>query len=790
MTKIKLFIGSVAIFIVGSISAYRLWGHKLIRAMYEGRSIDILNQLMASQNTYPLSFFLDVADRIFYSLLVAGPLFLCLILIVLRGKRNYSDSFVAERAAQHVASLETYSNKYIGAWILIAAALSLFAELAIIRLHGAFFQLFAYFKNISLLSCFLGLGIGYARGGNKKLLTPFVMPLMALQIVALYVLRLSPVERLFQNPISEQLGFGIQQASTTGHVIIVYVFLVIVFTFNALTFIPLGQLVSHFMLRTEKLVAYSWNLLGSLLGIILFSFVSFIWAPPGVWIGIVAAGTCLFLYKELRTLVPTVIATSVLLILFALPFHLNQYDVYSPYQLLTLVYKKDGPVIKSANTYYQTVLNLRKDVIENNERLVAWEASYSFPYTIKEKKDAVLVVGSGTGNDVAAALRNEVGHVDAVEIDPAIVRFGKELHPEFPYQAENVTVHINDARAYLEATHKTYDLIVYGLLDSHTLLSGRSGGIRLDSYVYTVEGFRAARRALNEDGLISLTFIAMNPKISKKLFGMLTEAFDGREPVVYKTTNDESLTFLASESDKVLDGITHSAFHDVTDDVRSVIADVDLSTDNWPFFYMPVRKYPLTYVMMLALLFCLSLLFIQTHLPKSERAFSFPCFFLGAGFMLLETKGITELSLLYGSTWVVISVVIAAILSMAFLANTIILKLHRPLHPVLVYGCLFCALIAGYVCTFISLHVVSPVVAKVVATTILTLPLFFAGFAFSNELKRAPSVAVALSSNLLGAMLGGFFEYNAMCFGFRALYILALCMYFFAFLAALRYQKT
>jgi hypothetical protein len=72
-----------------------------------------------------------------------------------------------------------------------------------------------------------------------------------------------------------------------------------------------------------------------------------------------------------------------------------------------------------------------------------------------------------------------------------------------------------------------------------------------------------------------------------------------------------------------------------------------------------------------------------------------------------------------------------------------------------------------------------------VRTVVLTLPLFFAGLAFSTEMKRAMSVAVALSSNLLGAMLGGCLEYNAMYFGYRSLYVLALVVYAAALVASL-----
>jgi hypothetical protein len=66
---------------------------------------------------------------------------------------------------------------------------------------------------------------------------------------------------------------------------------------------------------------------------------------------------------------------------------------------------------------------------------------------------------------------------------------------------------------------------------------------------------------------------------------------------------------------------------------------------------------------------------------------------------------------------------------------------------------------------------------RLLRTGIITLPLFFAGLAFSTELRRSVSVGVALSSNLLGAMLGGCLEYNAMYFGYRSLYVVALVIY-------------
>ena len=53
-------------------------------------------------------------------------------------------------------------------------------------------------------------------------------------------------------------------------------------------------------------------------------------------------------------------------------------------------------------------------------------------------------------------------------------------------------------------------------------------------------------------------------------------------------------------------------------------------------------------------------------------AFSmFSFFFLGGGFMLVETKAITELGLLFGNTWQVVGITIISVLVMAWLANSL-----------------------------------------------------------------------------------------------------------------------
>ena len=690
---------------------------------------------------------------------------------------------------------DTVSPQFIGPAIVISAGLSLFLELAVIRWQVSIIPLLAFYKNFGILSCFAGLGLGYALAQRRTIPLLFVIPLLGLQIVSQLILKFALGADLLADtvasPISEQVNMGVITARTSLQIFVVYFTLAGIFLLTALTFIPLGQIAGRFMTRTtSNLRAYGYNLAGSLGGVVAMQVMSYLWTPPLVWFGLAFGALLPFLAVTRRILLFSATAVALILIAMAWPAGIELQQVYSPYQLIEREYTPDGLMhIRAAGHTFQTAHNLSTDFVKTSDDLSVQRLAkyYELPYIAVGEAESVAVVGSGTGNDVAAALRMGVAMVDAVEIDPAVLELGRLYHPERPYDDPRVQMIVDDARSHFRTTRSNYDLIVYGLLDSHTVLS-HSSSVRLDSFVYTVEGFREARARLSNDGVISLSFFVLTPELAKKIYGMLEEAFDGRPPVALRSTYNPYFLFLQGRDHAVtLDQsvLDEAEYIDVSQEMADYPEEIDLATDDWPFFYMPRRVYPYSYVWLLGMFLALTLLLVGSFFRERPEFNHSTFFFLGAGFMLIETKGITELGLTFGNTWQVIGIVIAGVLIMAFLANLAVARLGLK-RLALPFVLLFMSLAFGWLVASAG-GFPSHWPGRIATVIVLTFPIFFSGIVFSTALQSTKNISGIMAANLLGAMVGGMLEYNSMKFGFLALYLLGIAVYG---LAAISYFFT
>ncbi|MGE3808822.1 MAG: methyltransferase domain-containing protein, partial [Gemmataceae bacterium] len=485
--------------------------------------------------------------------------------------------------------IEDVPDHWLKPAIFLASAAALYIEMVMVRWHATCFHAFAIFKNVSLLSCFLGLGIGFGTARYRRMSLTSFLPLLALQTVLFGALSCTNLGGRNINPIAEQLIMGKQRESLQWlHAIEGNVFLAIVFVINAWTFIPLGNLVGRLMARMDKVPAYSLNLLGSLTGIAVFFVLSLLWTGPEIWLGL--AVLCIVPFLRAGRRFSAIAAGSLALMLISLGVlsATNGLTYYSPYQVIALRMPeqergREAPSIQVNHAYYQDILDCsvnKKDATARRRGAIDY---YNLPYTLQKNPGDVLVVGSGTGNDVAAALRNGAATVTGVELDPAILRIGKQLHPEQPYQDPRTRAVVNDARTYLRHTDESFDTIIYGLLDSHTNL-GAMSNVRVDSFVYTLEGFQEALARLKPEGMLIVSYTILDGHQGERLYAMLRAAYPQQPPRAFLSPNshDGGTTFVTGPGLAKLPTDVGDA-REVTRIYQQVTTRADLATDDWPF---------------------------------------------------------------------------------------------------------------------------------------------------------------------------------------------------------------
>jgi hypothetical protein len=650
-----------------------------------------------------------------------------------------------------------------GARLFLTSAIVLYAELVLIRWIPANVPYVTFFSNLVLMASFLGIGIGILLGRRfERPGFPYWAPLLvatALLILAAKIDVGTALQGSFLAELAER------HVADPNYLVLPLIFALVAALLAALA-MPLGPLLR----AMPPLRAYAIDIAGSVAGIAVFAVSSALGLPPPVWFA--TLGVALALRGGLRPRPGSLVGFAAVAMVVAATFVVQALigDIWSPYYRITMFFPDNGVPFLAVNGIphqnFYPLTSPRREAFY--DQVYRW-----FP---DRRFERVLVIGAGNGTDVDGALAHGASSVDAVEIDPRILGLGERFHPDHPYADPRVHEIVDDGRAVLRRTDRTYDLIVLALTDSLTL-SSTAANLRLESFLYTEESLASAREHLAPDGVLAIYNYYDQPFLIAKLARMLEDVF-GAPPIVrtYAGARDPGAAFAAGP------GVAGaSAFGDVVDRIETHAA-LRPATDDWPFLYLETPAIAPYYLVVLSSLLLLGVaaVVISARVVGTELRRASPHFFaLGVAFLLLETRNLATFSLLFGSTWTVNALVFAAIL-LSVLAAIGVSARWRVRGPV-PYMLLGASLLGNYFIPPAGLLIDPPVLRYALASLLAFLPVFFANLVFTASFRDTRTADMAFASNVLGAVLGGCLEYAALVIGYQQLLVVIATLYALAF---------
>ena len=700
---------------------------------------------------------------------------------------------------------ESVLNRRATVELIVLSAVSLFVELLVIRWMSADIRAFTVFRTFPLISCFVGLGVGFALGNDKSYK---MFPLATLVFCAL--MKATDVAGISTMGFPSLSTF--QWANLAGLTSVNWqytlFFMLCVILILALPFgmcVAIGARLGVLFNELPPLRAYSFNVLGAIAGSALFQLLSNLGLAPWQELILPMLVVAYTLSRgERKAAVFNWLAIAILPFIFILvptqpakplipalmSYQLGHSKTYwSPYQRIDLAVFETKPTTNekpefiglelSANkAFYQYFFNMQPNsVLAKSELMDSVRKDYALPFSLNDPK-SVLVVGAGTGQNVTSAIAAGSNDIDAVEIDPRIIKIGQQYNPD--YASPRVKLICDDARHFFAQTPKRYDVINFSTLDSHTV-SGLGSSVRIDTYVYTKESIAKALSLLNNKGVLVVSFATVAPWTRARLFNTFKQAA-GYDPLVLEGRFSSSIFILG-------DSVRTHAMPVPAGYVRQNVESLPGArylTDDWPYLYVQPEVVDYPYLLVVAEVLLLSMYAGRRLLFKQAEPLQWQMFFLGAAFMLLELHAISFLSLLYGSTWVTSALVINGVLIMILLANLLVIKFGSGItsrQPV-IYLMLITSILASYYLPaeqiVDSLHG-SHFLAYGFITVVTILPMGVAAAIFASAFSVTSNASRALAFNLFGAVVGGLLEYLSNYIGIHNLLLVAGALYLVSF---------
>jgi hypothetical protein len=315
-------------------------------------------------------------------------------------------------------------------------------------------------------------------------------------------------------------------------------------------------------------------------------------------------------------------------------------------------------------------------------------------------------------------------------------------------------------------------MILFALPDSLTLVSGQSS-LRLESFLFTAEAAAIARAHLRPDGVFAEYNYFRQEWLVDRLAGTLQDTY-GAAPCVLEEVGQAPGVGFA-----VLVASVDTAQIACSSRWQRPPNTAPPSPDDQPFLYIR-GSIPSFYVVTLILiLLAAALAALLAGSPASLLPYG-DLFFMGAAFLLLETKNVVQFALLFGTTWLVNALVFAGILVTVALAIEVSRRWRLP-GLTTFYLLLFVALGAAWLVPPTFLLALPPGVRLVGASAVAFGPVFVANLAFAQRFRDTADSVKAFAANLLGAIVGGCLEYSALVIGYRDLLLVAGFLYVLAF---------
>ena len=639
------------------------------------------------------------------------------------------------------------------AQLVLTAFLMLFIELALIRWLGANVLYLAYFSNVVLLGSFLGIGLGFLWTSRAL---PSLFPVAPAALAALVVL-VRVLEVKVGIAGASLIFFGLDTDGPPRWIVLPAVFVAV-----AAVMTCIGDGVARAFRRLDNLDAYQLDITGSLVGIGVFSLLAFVRADPIVWGVVAAVGLGVALRPRrigpvLLTVVPLAIAVG-----FLAAESAEADTTWTPYyKVHTFPIAGTGGLVAEVNGI-PTWLQIP----------AVGNPIYETVYDRLARQDPgdVLIIGAGSGNDVAVATARGASRVDAVEIDAHLLDLGRR-HPDRPYDAPTVFTHVADGRAFLESTDRKWDTILLALPDSLTLLPGQSS-VRLESYLFTKEAVEAYRDHLARGGALAMYNYYRERWLVDRYAGTLTEVFG--QPACVSAALANLSVLVVSEDPSAVRCPAGERFERTDDTPRP-------ATDDHPFPYLRRAGVPGFYLAAIGVMLVIALVAVRLVGGPLRPMIRFADLFcMGVAFLLLETKNVVQFALLFGTTWLVNALVFAGVLGSVLLAIVVSKRIHVR-RPGWLYVFLLVSIAVSWTVPGHRLLELPFLPRLIAAVALAFLPIFAANLVFANRFRGTVDSTAAFGANLLGAMVGGMLEYAALAIGYRNLLVVVAAFYGLAF---------